>query len=86
MPTLITVRTNAGHVVGRCNQHCYNSPDPHRPCVCGGINNGVGLGRAKKNIHRALAHIAHANNADEPLRIKLHSCVSQPHLFPTPSP
>ena len=36
--------------VGRCTAKCYNATTKNCTCICGGVNHGVGLRRAKENI------------------------------------
>jgi hypothetical protein len=47
--TLLTVGNDSG-VVGRCDAKCYNAKHPHCNCVCGGVNHGVGLATAVRNV------------------------------------
>jgi len=45
---LIEVRGSKG-VIGRCDAKCYNATEPECDCICGGINHGAGLRKARQN-------------------------------------
>lgn len=51
MPTLITVYiTGMGRKrQRRCDAKCHNATKPRCRCVCGGVNHGVGLDKARAN-------------------------------------
>ena len=74
MPNLLVLEGADGRIIGRCNQHCYNAVNPHRACICGGINNGVGKAQAVRNVPRVLHHICSRPDTAEPvtLHIRLH--------------
>lgn len=49
MATLFSVFDHAGKYLGGCSARCYDAKDGRSICVCGGVNNGVGLQQAAKN-------------------------------------
>lgn len=46
MTTLIAVYNSDG-CVGRCDAKCYLASEPDCECICGGVNHGAGLQRAR---------------------------------------
>lgn len=80
MPNVITLYGQDDRIVGRCNQHCYNAVDPKRACICGGINNGVGLAQARSNVPKVLKHIAGRPNPTEHYTIKVLADSQGQHL------
>ena len=36
-------------IVARCGPNCYNPPAGHLPCICRGVNRGVGRKQAAAN-------------------------------------
>lgn len=48
MATMIEVKDEYGHLMGRCDARCYNAKGSICQCVCLGLNHGEGLQYAKQ--------------------------------------
>lgn len=40
---------NGDHCTGKCDANCYEATGGTCDCICGGVNHGVGLKKAKEN-------------------------------------
>ncbi len=49
--TLIAAYNSEG-CIGRCDAKCYNAVCHTCDCICGGMNHGVGKGKATENTQR----------------------------------
>lgn len=76
MTTLIAL-TLANGTVHMCDESCYNSLEPECTCICLGLNHGVGLSHAERNVMIETAKILLLTARDYPtfteLRIHFHN-------------
>ena len=68
MATLLKVWVDR-HLVGVCDRECYNADGGDCDCCCGGVNHGVGLLQATRNLREiSLTSIADWIQARAPMR------------------
>jgi hypothetical protein len=44
--------SNSEGCTGRCDANCHNATSPECHCICGGMNHGVGLSKARENTQK----------------------------------
>ncbi len=52
--TLISSYASDGECLGRCDARCHDADSPPGTCdcICGGMNHGVGLAKARENTQK----------------------------------
>ena len=50
MTVLLALRNQAGDLLSKCDEKCYNGKGGSCVCCCGGRNHGVGFDQAVRNL------------------------------------
>jgi hypothetical protein len=81
MTTLITLYSS-DRCIGRCDANCYNATKTTCTCICGGLNHGVGLQKARQNTCQSAAKLINTmlESAPQPADVR----IDLNHLTPTP--
>jgi len=53
MTTVLAVYNSRG-CVGRCDANCHDAKHDKCTCICGGLNHGFGLARARENVAKEI--------------------------------
>jgi len=53
MTTVLAVYNSRG-CVGRCDANCHDAKGNDCTCICGGLNHGFGIARAKENVAKEI--------------------------------
>lgn len=73
MTTLIIRKNKGGAITGMCNARCYGAKGKKCHCVCGGVNHGKGLHKARSITDKNRLPIFSTRNPGECFIIQLQT-------------